>query len=467
MARTYAAAGSSVGVSSSSAELDLELPDPRAVDLEHAEAEAVRAHLVADLRRTSELAEHEPGHRVEVLLLERRVELLVEVVDRVRAVDANVRVVDALDRRVGQVELVLDVADDLLEQVLERDDPLHVAVLVDDDREVLLLAAEVGEEGREVLRLRDDVGRPDDRLELDGRDPEIVDRAEEVADVEDPDDVVERAAVDRVAREGRVDDGPKRFLGRHVRGDPDHLGPRDHHRRDLLRGEVEDLVQHLLLGLFELPVILGRRDRVPDVLTGVRDHPGRRGLDAEKPEDGIRRHLQEPDDRMRDSPEEVERHREHHRERLGLLQRDRLRHQLAEHDGQVREERERDQERNRVRERRLHEVRDERLADGTDEDREDGDAELRARDEADRLVHQSERRASSAVAVGRTLLESRPSRRDQRILGRDEHRAPQDEEQHHDDSKWNAHAPSRPSAKAARIACSNGNAPRGAQVLGG
>ena len=39
----------------------------------------------------------------------------------------------------GQVELVLDLADDLLEQVLERDDPLHRAVLVDDDRHVLVL----------------------------------------------------------------------------------------------------------------------------------------------------------------------------------------------------------------------------------------------------------------------------------------------------------------------------------------
>ncbi len=135
------------------------------------------------------------------------VELLVEVVDRVRAVDADVRIVDALDRGVRQVELVLDVADDLLEQVLERDDPLHVAVLVDDDREVLLLATEVGEECREVLGLGDDVRRPDDRLELDGRDPEVVDRPEEVADVEDADDVVERPAVDRVARERRVDDG--------------------------------------------------------------------------------------------------------------------------------------------------------------------------------------------------------------------------------------------------------------------
>ena len=71
----------------------------------------------------ADLAEHEPGHRVEVLLLEVAAELLVEVVDRERAVDPDPLLVDPLDRLVGQVELVLDLAHDLLEQVLERDDP--------------------------------------------------------------------------------------------------------------------------------------------------------------------------------------------------------------------------------------------------------------------------------------------------------------------------------------------------------
>ena len=121
-------------------------------------------------------------------------ELLVEVVDRVRAVDPDPLLVDSLDRRVGEVELVLDLAHDLLEQVLEGGDPLHRAVLVDHDRHVLLLAAEVGEERGEVLRLRDDVRRPHDRLEADGGDPEVVHRREEVAHVEDADDLVERVA---------------------------------------------------------------------------------------------------------------------------------------------------------------------------------------------------------------------------------------------------------------------------------
>ena len=48
--------------------------------------------------------------------------------------------------RVREVELVFDLAHDLLEQVLERDDPLEVAVLVDHDREVLVRAPELGQQ---------------------------------------------------------------------------------------------------------------------------------------------------------------------------------------------------------------------------------------------------------------------------------------------------------------------------------
>ena len=119
-----------------------------------------------------------------------RRELLVEVVDRERAVDPDRVVVDALDRLVRQVELVLDLADDLLEQVFERDDPLHRAVLVDDDRHVLVRAPELAQHRGEVLRLRDEVRGPDEIRDLDVRDPAVDERREEVAHVEHAEDGV-------------------------------------------------------------------------------------------------------------------------------------------------------------------------------------------------------------------------------------------------------------------------------------
>src|SRR5579862_810985 len=119
-----------------------ETVDALPLDGVHPEDDPVVRHLVARLGGTSEQAEHESSDRVVVLIGQVDVELLVEVVDRERAVDPDRVVVDPLDGLVRQVELVLDLTDDLLDEILERDDPLDRAVLVDDDREVLVRSPE-------------------------------------------------------------------------------------------------------------------------------------------------------------------------------------------------------------------------------------------------------------------------------------------------------------------------------------
>ena len=140
-------------------------------------------------------------------------------------------------------------------------------------------------------------------------------------------------------------------------------------------------------------MILRRGDRVSDVLPRVRDHPGRRGLQRKSREHGVPRLLQQPDQRIRDPREPVERDRERDGEQLGLLQGDGLRHELAEDDGKVGEDRERDQERDRSGKWRLEELGEQRLADGTEQDRRNRDPDLNGRDEADRIVHEAESRS--------------------------------------------------------------------------
>ena len=158
--------------------------------------------LVARLGRAPQLPEDEAADGVVVVVGERAAELLVEVVDGERAVDPDRVVADPLDRLIRQVELVFDLADDLLEQVLERDDPLHRAVLVDDDGQVLVRAAELREQGGEVLRLGHHRHRTDEVGDLDRGEPAIVHGLDQVADVQHADDVVERLAVHGVAGEG-------------------------------------------------------------------------------------------------------------------------------------------------------------------------------------------------------------------------------------------------------------------------
>ena len=61
--------------------------------------------------------------------------------------------------------------------------------------------------------------------------------------------------------------------------------------------------------------------------------------------------------------------------------------------------------------------------------------ELRARDEPNRLVHEPQGGSGTAAAAERALLEPRSARGDERVLGRDEHRAPQHEEEHDEDAE--------------------------------
>src|SRR3977135_3595359 len=120
--------------------------DAVSLALQDVEAHAVPRDVVTRLGGPTALPADRAADRVEALVGERRAEAVVELVDREHAADAVRVVVDLLDLHLGDVELVLDLADDLLDQILERQDPRHRAVLVDDDREVRARAAKVGQE---------------------------------------------------------------------------------------------------------------------------------------------------------------------------------------------------------------------------------------------------------------------------------------------------------------------------------
>ena len=246
------------------------------------------------------------------------------------------------------------------------------------------------------------------------------------------------ASVDRVARVGRVDHRRERLGRRKLDGEGHDLGPRDHHVVGLLVGEVEDLVEHLLLRLLDL---LGLRHDQADVLLRVHRHPGRRRLDAEEPRDPVRRPLQHPHERIRDPPQPVERHGKPEGQALGALERDRLRHELAEHDAQVGQDQERDEEGDAARDPVVEVAREQRLAQGTEQDPEHRDPDLDRGDEAHGLVEQPERRPRPAVAALRQLLEAGAPRRHERVLGGDEDRIPQHEQENEDQPEGVAHAP--------------------------
>ena len=108
-----------------------------------------------------------------------------------------------------------------------------------------------------------------------------MDRAEQVADVEDADDVVERLAIDGVARVRRVEDDRERLLRRHLDRDRDDVGLRHHHVGDVLVPEDEDLVDQLPLALLDLALLRRAGDEHPQLGLGVHVALGARRLEAE------------------------------------------------------------------------------------------------------------------------------------------------------------------------------------------
>jgi hypothetical protein len=219
----------------------------------------------------------------------------------------------------------------------------------------------------------------------------------------------------------------------------------------LLVGEVEDLVEHLLLLLLDLAV-LARAPKHQLQLRFGKDAflASRARLDPEEPREGVRGFLEEPDEGVRGNVERLHGKRDPERGRLVPLERDRLRHELAERDVQVRHDRESQAERETGREDGLEIVLEERLTHGAEQQRKERNPELNRPDEADRVVHNPQRDPRPQVPLGSELVEPRPARRHERVLGRDEERVPQHDQENRDDLQENGHAPSS-----------------GAQVLGG
>ena len=119
--------------------------------------------------------------------------------------------------------------------------------------------------------------------DLDRRDPALVHRLDQVAHVQHADDLVERAAVDGIARVRRLEHRLSACSGGKLDGERDDLGPRHHDVADLLVGEVEDLVEHLLLALLDLAPLGRLADEHPQLglrVDGCPRRPAPRGRRA-------------------------------------------------------------------------------------------------------------------------------------------------------------------------------------------
>ena len=149
------------------------------------------------------------------------------------------------DLRLLDVELVLDLADDLLDHVLQRDDAGDAAVLVEHRRHVHALGAHAA---RACGRAGSVSGTNEIARATSVSDCRRLGGAEQVLDVDQPDHVVEVALARAGSACGRLRRAMLQVLFHRARGrEVDHVGARHHDlARDAVR-ELEDVVEQLAL----------------------------------------------------------------------------------------------------------------------------------------------------------------------------------------------------------------------------
>ncbi len=245
--------------------------------------------------------------------------------------------------------------------------------------------------------------------------------------MEDAEDLVERVAVGRIAGVRRVDDGGEALLGGSSTEMATTSGRGTMTSCTSLSANLKAPVEHVGLDALDLPALAGLGHDQPYVLARAREHPRRRGLDAEQARHPRRGDLQQPHERLgRPAPGARSGTRAPWRAAPPSARAMRLRHELAERDAQVRE----DQERDRVGERR-REPRVEVVGRGAARPmapmaiEKTVIADLRRCDEADRRVHQRQRALRAPTTGVGAFLQARTARCHERVLGGDEDRVAQ------------------------------------------
>ena len=245
------------------ARLDPQPLDPARIGVEHFEFEVAGAgdDFAAD-RHAAGGRGQQAADRVDVLGVGERREIdaerLGDVLQAGARFDDEGAVAGGGDLRpVGLVVLVLDVADDRLDHVLDRDEAVGAAVFVDHQRHVGVRRLHLHQQVERRHRRRreqhraQDVRRRQRRVHAEFGDRlalrrrrlrrRLTDEAEarlggeevhEVADVDHAARIVERVAVDRQARmAGGAEEG-EQFAERRLDADRDDVGARHHHVGD-------------------------------------------------------------------------------------------------------------------------------------------------------------------------------------------------------------------------------------------
>ncbi len=234
----------------------------------------------------------------------------VEIADRHRAFDGDRAVGIPPHAESDRIVLVLDVADDLLENIFQRDEAHDHAIFVDDQREMGLALA-----GRPATGLADVVvfghvpGVERDILDLEMRDVAArrLDRAQEILGVQYADDIVRLAAPDRHPRIGRIDHLADEFMRRQIGIDRVHFGPVNHHVLDDEFAQLEQAAEHVAFGALHAAFPVQEIDGALQFLVAGEQRMLDRHVDAEELQQALHEGFDGDENRAEDGDEEADR----------------------------------------------------------------------------------------------------------------------------------------------------------------
>ena len=257
----------------------------------------------------------------------------VEIADRNAAIDVDRAVGLRPHARHRDVVLIGDVADDFLQNVLERDQPHHLTVFVDHQREMRLPTPE----SFELLGQRADVGhepgRPRNGGDVDFGKIAVrdLDRTQEVLGVQDADDVLGLSLPQRHPRDLRFQHRLDHLLGRVVGANRDHLGAVDHDVGDGEIAQIQKPAEHVAVEPLDAARPVQKIERSPQFLMGRKNRFDFPDLHAGQPQHPLHEPFDRDQDRREHPDRPIDRARNGKRNAVGRVEGRGLRQDLGEH----------------------------------------------------------------------------------------------------------------------------------------
>jgi hypothetical protein len=220
--------------------------DPTTISANHSKLDTLDERRLAATRHVTKLLHDEPGHGIELPIRPLETEELVELLDR-RGSSHQVLTIGFLADVLifFDVELVVDVANDLLYGILDSDETGNAALLIHDDSHMISVSAKFFEKDINPLGFRNDHDRPHALTHVEIHFIAAREHPQYILCEQYPNDVVAIVVNDGITRVTGLHDDGQQSLRRFISPHGHHLRARHHDVSHLQICYLEHALQHL------------------------------------------------------------------------------------------------------------------------------------------------------------------------------------------------------------------------------